>query len=60
MRRILGVILLLLGVALLGWVGYNLFIARQPETQGLNPAPAILVAGALIYAGYRRVRGKNA
>lgn len=43
MRRIFGVILLLMGLGLAGWIGYNLLIERLPQTQDLNPAPAILI-----------------
>lgn len=59
-RRILGLIIFLLGLGLAGWIFYNLFIERLPETQGRNPLPAIVVSAALVFVGYRWMRGKQA
>ena len=60
MRRVLGVIALLMGCAILLWVGYNLLIERQPEAQGRNPLPAIAVSAAMIWVGIMWVRGEQA
>lgn len=60
MSRVFGVLLVTLGLALFGWVGYNLFVKRLPETEGRNPTPAIVVAAAFVFAGYQRLRGKPA
>jgi hypothetical protein len=60
MRRILGAVVLLMGVLLVGWVLYNLFIQRLPETRGQNPVGALVVAGSFIYVGLFWLRGKSA
>jgi hypothetical protein len=58
MKRLLGVIALLMGSAILLWVGYNLFIERQPESKDMNPLPAIGFSVVLIVVGVLWVRGK--
>jgi hypothetical protein len=60
MRRVFGGIALLMGSAILLWVGYNFLIERQPETQGSNPFPAIGVSLAMIFVGIMWIRGKQA
>lgn len=58
MKRLFGVIALLMGSAILLWVGYNLLIERQKEfTRGLLP---IGVGGAMVYVGVMWIRGKQA
>ena len=57
-KKILGAIVLLMGLALLCWVGYNLFIERLPEAQGRNPIPAILFTIGLLYVGQKMIRNK--
>ena len=59
-RRCSGVFVLLMGLMLAGWIFYNLFIQRLPETQGRSPLGAIFVAGAFIYVGFRWMRGQSA
>lgn len=58
MKRILGVIAFLMGLALLCWIGYNLFIERLPEAQGRNPLLPVLFAIGLLYAGQKLIRDK--
>jgi hypothetical protein len=58
-KRILGVILFLMGLTLLCWVGYNLFIERLPEAEGRNPIPAILFTIGLLYVGQKWIRNKG-
>ena len=60
MKRIFGVLILLIGSAILLWVGYNFFIEMQPEAQGRNPLPPIGLSGAMIYVGIMWIRGKQA
>jgi hypothetical protein len=60
MKRILGGIVFLLGLILAGWIGYNLFIERLPETKGRNPLPAIILSGAFLFVGYRWMRRQQA
>ncbi len=60
MKSVFGVIALLMGSTILLWVGYNLLIERQPETQGRSPLPAIVVSAAMIFVGVKWVRGNQA
>lgn len=60
MKRIFGVIALLMGSAILLWVGYNLFIEMQPEARGHSPLPAIGISVAMIIVGIMWIRGKQA
>lgn len=57
-KKLLGGLTLLMGVVLLLWIGYNLFIGMQPEAQGRNPIPAVFVSAGLIFVGAKWVRGK--
>ena len=59
-RRLAGVAVVMLGVILGGWVAYNLFIHRLPETQGRSPIPAIAISAVFIYVGVKWIRGKVA
>ena len=59
-KRILGFILFLTGFALAGWIGYNLLIERLPATEGRNPLPAILFALALLFVGFKWMKGRSA
>jgi hypothetical protein len=48
MGKLWAVFLILFGLTLLGWIGYNLFVEMQPEARGKNPIiPTILGIGAL-------------
>jgi len=59
-RRIAGVFVLFLGLILGGWIFYNLFIHRMPETQGRPVVGPIGVTIALIYVGIKWIQGKTA
>jgi hypothetical protein len=52
--------MLLMAAALLGWIGYNLFVERLPETRGISPLPGLAFLAGLIYVGVHWVRGKTA
>ena len=58
MKKLFGGLMLLMGIALLLWVGYDLFINMQPETQGRNPIPAVLLSAGFIFVGVKWLRGK--
>jgi hypothetical protein len=60
MRRVFGVVALLMGSAILLWIGYNLFIETQPEARGRNPILPIGVSVAMITVGIMWIRGKQA
>ena len=57
LKRLLGGIVLLLGIVLVLWIGYNLFVSMQPQARGRNPIPAMLVSAGLISVGIKWVRG---
>ena len=59
MRRVFGVVALLMGSAILVWVGYNLLTERLPEAAG-SPGPALGVSAAMIYVGIMWVLCKQA
>ena len=57
--RLLGLSAILIGGAMILWIGYNFFIERQPETEGKNPILGILVALGLIRVGMVWIRGRT-
>jgi hypothetical protein len=57
MKRVLGVFVLLFGIAVGGWLIYNLVAGVQPEARGRNPIPAILFTVGAIYVGVKWMRG---
>lgn len=58
-RKICGAIGVLVGVAILGWMAYNVFVEMQPEAKGRNPLPALLFAAANIYGGIKWLTHKK-
>ncbi len=56
--RIFGLLTTLIGVAILTWIGYNIFIQWQPQAKG-NPVLASLVSVLLINVGIIWFRGKT-
>ncbi len=51
-----GTLLIVLGVGLLVWIGYNLFVEMQPAAEGRSPVVPTLFALALVAAGVFRLR----
>ena len=43
--------MILLGLGLLGWIGYNLLLEMQPEAKGRNPIVPIIISIGLIIVG---------
>jgi len=60
LRRLFGVPVLFMGLALGGWMIYNLFIERLEETTRHPEVPGILVSLGLLYVGTRWIRGQTA
>ncbi|MHC4505708.1 MAG: hypothetical protein ACYTFI_20575 [Planctomycetota bacterium] len=58
-KRVSGVVMLLMAAALLGWVGYNVFIKTTEAARGLSPIPALLFSAGLIYVGQKWARGQK-
>ena len=56
----LGVLVFIMGLILSGWVVYNLFIERLPESRGISPKPAIVLSAAFLYVGYKWMRSEQA
>lgn len=56
-KRIAGVFVLLLGLVLLCWVGYNLLVRVQPAARGVNPLTALLFSFVFLYVGQKWIRG---
>ena len=58
MKRVLGVVVLLFGVALGCWLVYNLVAGVQPEARGHRPLPAFLLTAGALYVGVKWIRGQ--
>ena len=63
--RILSIIsaslVLLGGLGLLGWVAYSHFVAKAPQTGGVNPLHmALLGAAATVYGTWRLIYALSA
>ena len=56
--RIFGLLATLIGIGVLIWIGYNVFIEWQPEAKG-NPILSSLVSALLINIGLIWLRGKT-
>jgi len=56
MRNLLGVVALVMGVGLGGWIAYNYLVEMQPEARGRNPLLPILVTIGLLYQGQKWLR----
>ena len=59
MKRLAGILIILLGVWLMCWIGYNVFIERLPEATGSPFLSFILVLG-FFYVGIKWIKGKSA
>ena len=51
LKKLFGLLILLIGVSILGWIAYNYLVAMQPEARGRNPLPAVIFSGAAIWIG---------
>ena len=58
LRRIGGVLALLLGSTVAGWIGYNLFVERQEEAKDRSPLPALILVAGCFYVGNKWIRGQ--
>ena len=54
--RLFGALSMFIGVGILGWQAYNLFVRRLPEITGLKAIAQALLPIALIGFGYRMLR----
>ncbi|MHB1036641.1 MAG: hypothetical protein ACYC35_18095 [Pirellulales bacterium] len=58
MKRFFGALMILMGIGLGAWIGYNLFVERLPEAQGKSPIPAVIFTVALFTVGGKWVAGR--
>jgi uncharacterized membrane protein HdeD (DUF308 family) len=56
MRLVFGVLTILLGVGLLVWIAFNVFVEMQPRMEGKSPLLGTAVAGLVIVSGVLRIR----
>jgi len=56
-KRFLGVVALATGVFMTCWIGYNLFIHRMPQTEGLPVTGPIVMTVACYYVGWKWLCG---
>ena len=59
MKKLLGIIALLIGVGLLAWIAYNLFVEMQPEAKGRRVIGPVIFAIASIGMGIKWLIGKK-
>jgi hypothetical protein len=50
-KRIFGFFILLIGLAILGWIAYNYLVEMQPSARGRSPLPPLIFSTAAIYVG---------
>lgn len=53
---IFGVLCLLIGIGVGGWVAYNYLVEMQPEAEGKTPLPALVLTAVSLYVGVTRTR----
>ncbi len=58
-RKIFGVITVIIGISILAWIGYNYFIEMQPEAEGRNPIVPLIFSCTAIFVGSKQVLGKK-
>ena len=51
-----GIVSLLIGLGVGGWIAYNYLVEMQPEAEGRNPILPLLLTAVGIYVGIRRIR----
>ena len=59
MKKIFGILMMLMGLALLGWVAYSKFIASSSGSQQYSPLPPLVFSAGLLYVGFTWVKGKK-
>jgi hypothetical protein len=59
-RRVFGIVVFMVGLALGFWVAYNLLVELQPEAEGGSPRAAIFISALFLWVGARWMRGHQA
>ena len=54
----LGIIVILLGITILGWVGFNLFVEKQEAAKGRKPFAPIVLSCVMIFTGRKWLTAK--
>lgn len=57
--KTMGLLFVLLGLGLLGWIGYNVLIEMQPAAEGRNPLIPFALGLVLVIYGLLRMRGAS-
>ena len=55
----LSILLILMGLGLLAWIAYNVFVEMQPAAEGRNPIGPTLFGLGLVAAGVFRVGARR-
>ncbi len=55
-RLVFGVLTILIGVGLLGWIAFNQFVEMQPQAEGKSPLVGSALAVLMIVSGVVRIR----
>ncbi len=58
-KRWAGLFVLLIGIALATWIGYNLLVEMQPEAKGRSPIGPSILAASCMYVGFNWLRGRK-
>ncbi len=58
MKRLLGVVAVLMGASILAWIAYNLLVERLPETKDRNPLGPLATGPVMVYVGIMWILGK--
>lgn len=56
MKKLLGVVSLLMGLGIGGWIAYNYLVEMQPAARGRNPLLPIAMSTLFVYQGWRWLR----
>ena len=59
LRRVFGILVFAIGLALALWVAYNLLIEVQPEAEGGSPRMAIALAALFMWVGAKWSTGRQ-
>ncbi len=60
LRRISGIFVFAIGLALAAWIAYNLLIHMDPAARGDNPLPGVAMSALFMWVGVRWIRGREA
>jgi len=59
MKKVLGLLAILIGFGVLGWIGYNFIVEMQPEARGRSVAGPVMFSIAAIGIGVKWLIGNR-